>query len=169
VSGDEDHVRDHAHRPSRWGARRWLTLGGWCVAVVLGANLAWGRLHAQDGVWLGFLSKDAVLAALFWAGVAAAAAASVAGIVWTTGTYRRREKSSLLWTRHAFVFGVVAAAVLALVPRSPDGHWYVAWAAAALVAGQSALFAYAAYREHRRTVGSGGRRGRHGDDDGDGA
>lgn len=155
---------EHRGRRSR-GGPGWATIAGWAVAAVLAAYLVYGMLHQEGGRPQAPFSEETLLATLFWGSVGIAAVASAAGILWTVQAHARRAKDSLVWMRHAFTFGVVAAVLLAAVPRSKDGHWYIAWAAAALVAGQSALFAYAAWREVQRSHG--GRRSRHGDDDGD--
>ena len=131
-------------------------MGGWSVAAVLATYLVWGMLNREeDGRPRAPVSEETLFTVLFWTPVALAAAASAAGMLWTTRSYARREKPSLLWTRRAFAFGIVAAVVFAIVPRQHSGQWFIAWIAAAVVAAQSSLFAYAALREYRRTSGAG--------------
>ena len=160
-SGSHEH-----HGRERHGERsgvRWTTIGGWVVAGLLAAYLGYGMVRQVDGRPQAPFSEDTLFAGLFWGAVAVVLAASACGILWTARTYARREKASLLWMRHAFTFGAIAAVLLAAVPRDPKtGRWFIAWVAAALIAGQSGLFAYAAWREHQRVAG-GGRRSRHSD------
>lgn len=160
---DENHHGHHEHRSGRGTGTNWAMVAGWAVAILLAANLIWGRIHEDGGRPQGFVSETILLTVAFWVPVVALAATSVAGFVWCTQTYRRREKSSVMWTRHAFTFGLVAALAIAAVtyvPQSVNRQW-LASIAACLLAGQSGMFAYAAFRENRRTLG-GGRGGRHG-------
>ena len=169
MSGEARH--DDAAQP-RGGAARWAMMGGWVVALLLAANLAWGRLNEQDGRPQGFLSEGMLLRVALWGPVIAAVTVAAFGILWTQKSYSRREKASLLWTRHAFTFTAVGALLFtmaALDQRTFPRPWLAA-AAAALFAAQTAFFGYASFREYRRTLG-GGRSGHHsrreGDDDED--
>lgn len=164
---------EHEHR-SGGGVGRWLTIGGWLVAALLGANLAVGQLRTGEGDRpAGFLSEQIVLAAAFWVPLAAIVVAATCGIYWTVRTAQRREKSSLTWTRNAFIFGLFLALLLVIGVQDPKvfkREWLAAWAAF-LVAVQICFFAYAAFREFRHTGGGSRRRsgssGRGRSDDGD--
>jgi hypothetical protein len=157
----DDDEREHGRRrhSSGGGVGRWVTIAGWVIAAGLAANLVIGQLRKDDvGRPEGVISKDLALGAAFWLAVAVTVGAAALGIHWTMKTHARREKSSLLWMRNSFIFCVVSAVLLAAVPRDKGGYWYIAWLAAAIVAAQTSLFAYTAFREFRRTVGQGGGR-----------
>jgi len=161
---DDDDEREHGRRrhASGGGAGRWAMIAGWILAAGLAANLIVGKLRpGEAGRPQGFLSESLVLVAAFWTPIAVLAGAAVMGAVWTLQTHARREKPSLLWMRNSFIFGAIATLliVVAVQTKSVKREWLAVWFAV-LAAAQMSLFAYAAFREYRRTVGhGGGRRG----------
>jgi hypothetical protein len=158
---DGDDEEGGAGSAAGWGIGRWITLAGWLLAAVLGGNLVVAQLRTGEGARpAGFLSEQTIVACAFWLPVAVLVIASVLGILWTMRVYVRREKSSLLWMRNAFVFGLVSALLLALASQEArifKREWLAAWCAF-LAAAQVSLFAYAAYREMRRNAARRGRR-----------
>lgn len=153
----DDH--GHRHKSEGGGAARWMTIGGWAIAALLGANLAVGQFRTGESQRPeGFLSEQLVLAVAFWVPLAVIAAAAGFGTYWTVRTAQRREKSSLVWTRNSFIFGLALALLLVVAVQDPKifkREWLAAWAAF-LIAVQLCFFAYAAFREYRHTVGGGG-------------
>lgn len=155
--------REHRHRSG--GGNRWLMIVGWVAAALLAGNLVWGRLNQVGDRPQGFVSDDVVRWVTFWTPIAALVAAAVAGGYWTTLVFARREKSSLVWQRFGFGAGLLSAFVLMVLlfqsgrtETAAKRHWILC-TAAALCAIQTGLFAYAAFREHRRSSGHGGRHG----------
>lgn len=164
--------RGHRGHASRGGIGRWAMIAGWVIAAALAGHLVLGMLRGRSDPagGSGALLPDRVyFAVAFWAPAAVLVLASAAGIFWTAKVYARREKSSVLWMRHAFTFGVLSAILLAVVtfqdPKRFRREWLVA-AVAAIAAAQMAFFANAAFRDYRRSAGH--RSSRRDDDDEDG-
>jgi hypothetical protein len=144
--------------------KRIFTWLGWGTLVaLLGANLviSWIREPKNDKPQ-GFLSPDVLRAAAFWIPIGGAVAMSALGLYWSSRAYSQSERSSLLWARRGYVFGLIGAVALAFacfdVETFPR-EWFVCLAAA-VVAGQSLLFGMMSFREFRRA--SSGGSGRHG-------
>jgi hypothetical protein len=156
---------DRGHRHRSGGGTRWLTLLGWGAAVLLAANLVWLQLSSGDGRSPAPVSRAMLLAAAFWLPVVAGAVACALGLWWAVLAHMRREKSSLVWLRNAFTGGLVGLAVLTVAGQRFPREW-LAVAAVAVLAAVTGVFAYATFREYRRTAGhGGGRHGSHGDDE----
>jgi hypothetical protein len=143
------------------GARKkrvftWLAWG--VVVALLGANLLTSSMFDR-----GFLTPEVLRAAAFWVPIAGAVAMSVLGLYWSSKAYSQNERSSLLWARRGYVFGLIGSGVLVFTCFEPDNfprEWFVA-VAAAVVAGQALLFGMMSFKEFRRAQsGGGGRRGR---------
>jgi protein-S-isoprenylcysteine O-methyltransferase Ste14 len=81
------------------------------------------------------------------------------GARWAQLTYVRREKGSLLWQRNAFLvgalmpFGLVAVAM----DRRNAPHLWIVAVCLLSMAVVTGVFAYAAFREYRRTTGTSSR------------
>lgn len=149
-----------------------MVVGG-LVALLLAANLLKGFLSEKDGRPQQLLPEDAVFSLAFWGPLAALAGIAALGAWWSWQTYRRREKSSAAWMGYGFGFGLLAALLLAALgqmsPQQLDRRW-LASSANLICAVQAGIFGMAAFREHQRGSGQGGRSRRGGsrDDAGDG-
>jgi hypothetical protein len=157
-SSDEDEPGERRKRIFTWIA--WTL-----VVALLGGNLAMSFLREpKNDKPQGFLTPDHLRSAAFWLPIACTAAMSVLGLYWSSRAYSQSERSSLLWARRGYVFGLVAAGVLTFACFDPENfprEWFVCLAAA-LVAGQAALFAMLSFKEYRRAQSGGGGSGRRG-------
>jgi hypothetical protein len=137
------------------GMGRWLTIGGWLLAALLGGYVVVSQARRGEGDRAGLLSERNLTRIAFWLPLSVLFGACALGALWSMQVYRRREKASVLWTRNAFVFGIFVSMLLVfgvMDEGSFPRQWLAPWCTA-LVAAQASLFAYASFREKRRTLG----------------
>lgn len=156
-SGDAD--ADDGRRGGRLLAR----LGWGVVVTLLLGNLVMGLVDRKGDKPQGFITPDLLLSLAFWIPAAGALAMSAAGLYWSNKAYAQNERSSLLWARRGYVFGMVGATafLVACFDRETFPREWIVCVAAAVIAGQSLFFGMMSFREFRRAQsGGGGRRGR---------
>jgi hypothetical protein len=139
--------------------KRVLVWLAWALVVaLLGGNLMTSSFFDK-----GFLTPEVLRAAAFWIPTAVAVAMSSLGIYWSGKAYSQSERSSLLWARRGYFFGLIGSGVFVLACFEPEEfprEWIVA-VAAAVVAGQALFFGMMSFKEFRRAKsGGGGRRER---------
>ncbi len=159
-SGSDEDREDRKKRIFTW-------LGWGALVALLGANLLISVLREpKNDKPQGFLSPELLRTVAFWIPVSGAALMSALGLYWSSKAYSQNERSSLLWARRGYVFGLIGAMALTFACFDPETfprEWF-ACVAAAVVAGQSLLFGMMSFREFRRaSSGGGGRRGRSSD------
>jgi len=145
--------------------KRVLTWLAWSVVVaLLGGNLAVSFFReSKNDKPHGFITLEHVRTAALWLPIGCAVAMSVLGLYWSSKAYSQNERSSLLWARRGYVFGLIGSAVFLfacydenMFPR----EWIVS-VAAVVIAGQALFFGMMSFKEFRRAQLRGGsRRGR---------
>jgi hypothetical protein len=146
--------------------KKLLTWLGWGVLVaLLGGNLliTWIREPKNDKPQ-GVLTPEILLTAAFWVPICCALTMSALGLYWSSKAYSQNERSSLLWARRGYVFGLIGSVVLMLACYDNETFPRERFIpiAAMIVAGQALLFGMMSFKEFRRAQsgGGGGRRGR---------
>ena len=126
----------------------------WILGLFLATNLAVSALRKDEtGRPSGLLTEDLVAAVALWVPVIVFAAAGIVGAWFAWCGYQRHEKPGALWSMRAFIVSLVLVLVFVIGVFELDRRWF-AVAAAMTLATQTALFAFAAYREHGRSSSS---------------
>lgn len=145
----------HGSSRGRSAGGRWLALAGWILAAVLLVHFLWSNVLGDGAGVRPAVPREVLLALAYWVPVAALLAACAAGLTWAWRAYRRREKGSVLWMRNGFLSGVGGALVLTIATFD-ERHFPRPWLAAVsavVLAVVLWVFAYATYREERRSTG----------------
>jgi len=145
----------------------WLAWG--LVVALLGGNLVVSFFHEPKGDKpRGLITRELLLTLAFWVPIACTLVMSTLGLYWSSKAYSQNERSSLLWARRGYVFGLIGSVALifaCLDAENVPHEWFVALAAA-VVAGQALLFGMMSFKEFRRAQsGRSGRRGRSSESD----
>jgi hypothetical protein len=158
------HGRSSSDEQTHGRKKRIFTWLAWGIVVaLLGGNLLVSFIRDPKGDKPhGLFTREILLTLAFWVPIACTLVMSTLGLYWSSKAYSQNERSSLLWARRGYVFGLIGSVALILACLDAENvphEWFVALAAA-VVAGQALLFGMMSFKEFRRAQS--GRRGRRG-------